>query len=114
MSVARECRPELVSEIEAEVDGMDESRQEVRDSGTLGEIPLVVISRDPIQSDEQWKQMQRELTQLSSRETQIIAKDSGHFIQVDRPDVVIDAIHRVFDDAEKTVVHRTLFISSFY
>jgi pimeloyl-ACP methyl ester carboxylesterase len=101
MSVARECRPELVSEIEAEVDGMDESRQEVRDSGTLGEIPLVVISRDPSQSDEQWKQMQRELTQLSSRGTQIIAKDSGHFIQVDRPDVVVDAIHGVLDEAGK-------------
>jgi pimeloyl-ACP methyl ester carboxylesterase len=115
MCVAQECRPEYLSAVEAEINGMSESFHEVRSSGTLGEIPLVVISHDPqtalgsgvpSQSDRQfqilWTQMQRELTQLSSRGTQFIAKDSGHFIQLERPDVVVDAIHRVFDEAEKT------------
>jgi len=41
--------------------------------------------------------MQNELAQLSSRSTHVIAKNSGHYIQIDRPDLVIEAIHRVVD-----------------
>jgi pimeloyl-ACP methyl ester carboxylesterase len=102
VSAARECRPEFIRAFETELDGISESRDEVRNSGTLGDIPLIVISRDPSQSDQIWDQMQSELTLLSSRGTHIIAKGSGHFVQLDRPDVVVDAIHRVFDEAAKT------------
>jgi pimeloyl-ACP methyl ester carboxylesterase len=114
MVVARECRPEFFGAVEAEMDGANESSREVADSGTLGDIPLIVLSHDPnaalgssvpSASDQQvetvWTQMQRELTQLSSRGTQFVAKGSNHYIQIDRPDVVVDAVHRVFDEAQK-------------
>jgi hypothetical protein len=39
--------------------------------------------------------MQEELAHLSSRGTQVIAKNSSHYIQLDRPDVVIDAVRNV-------------------
>jgi pimeloyl-ACP methyl ester carboxylesterase len=41
--------------------------------------------------------MQEELARLSTRGTQTIAKNSGHYIQLDRPDVVIDAIRKMVD-----------------
>ncbi len=40
--------------------------------------------------------LQDELARLSTRGKRIIVKDTGHFIQLDAPDVVIDAIREVF------------------
>ncbi len=73
----------------------------------LGSLPLVVVSRDmhritkdtygmaPDQyrhNEEVWQLLQKELAVLSSNSKHIIAKRSGHVIQFDRPDVVIEAI----------------------
>ena len=115
MSVARECRFDAFSAVEAEWDAANESSKEVARSGTLGDIPLIVLSHDPqaalgpgvpnpsdLQVEILWTQMQRELVQLSSRGTQAIAKNSAHYIQIDRPDLVIDSIHKVFDEAVGT------------
>jgi hypothetical protein len=38
--------------------------------------------------DEIWDQMQEELKGLSNRSRRIIAKDSGHYIQVERSDLL--------------------------
>ncbi|HEY4383747.1 MAG TPA: hypothetical protein VGN34_04605 [Ktedonobacteraceae bacterium] len=42
-----------------------------------------------------WQQMQRELTQLSSQSRHIIADHSGHMINKDEPEVIIEAIRQV-------------------
>jgi len=36
--------------------------------------------------------MQKELAGLSSNSRQVIAERSGHYIQLDQPDLVIDAV----------------------
>ena len=41
------------------------------------------------------REMQKELVNLSSRGRQIMVKNSGHMIQLDQPEVVIDAIREV-------------------
>jgi hypothetical protein len=41
--------------------------------------------------------MQEELSQLSVSGTRIVAKGSGHYIQDDRPDVVIQAVHEMVE-----------------
>ena len=41
--------------------------------------------------------LQKELASLSTRGTHIIVEDSGHAIQDDRPDVVVDAIRQVVE-----------------
>jgi hypothetical protein len=43
--------------------------------------------------------MQEELSHLSTRGTQTIAKNSAHYIQIDRPDVVIEAVRNVVQHA---------------
>jgi pimeloyl-ACP methyl ester carboxylesterase len=62
-----------------------------RDS--LGGLPLIVLTREDINQDE--REQQKDLLQLSNRAEQTIAVHSGHFIQLERPDLVIDAISKV-------------------
>ena len=76
---------------------------------TLGDIPLIVLShgRDDnfsvsgLSADDQqlaeqaWQQMQAELAQLSPRGEKVVASESGHYIQLDQPQLVIDAIEQV-------------------
>lgn len=47
MSVARECRFDALSAVEAEWDATNESSKEVARSGALDDIPLIVLSHDP-------------------------------------------------------------------
>jgi pimeloyl-ACP methyl ester carboxylesterase len=92
---------------------MEESYDEVRAAPmSLGDKPLVVVSAgsrgvmfphfSQEQSDrfnEAWTESQADLTQRSENAKQIIAEESGHNIQQDDPDLVIDAIRQVVDAA---------------
>jgi hypothetical protein len=78
---------------------------QVRASGLLGNIPMVVVSHDPgaptdnfVKAMEKaWDLAQEELTHLSTNSYRAIVQGSRHNIQLDRPDIVIDAIHKVVD-----------------
>jgi len=60
------------------------------------------MPEDVVQPTEQaWQQMQDELAQLSTKSTHVIAKNSGHYIQLDRPDLVIEAVRGVVDQARQ-------------
>jgi len=63
-------------------------------SHELGDKPLVDVSTDEDRNPDYVK-LQNELLSLSQNSKQIIAEKSGHFIIIDRPDVVIDAIRQV-------------------
>ena len=75
----------------------------LRTCQSLDDLPLAVMSRgrsvrDPakyppglIEEMEQiWRQMQRELTQLSSQSRHIIASKSGHLINEDEPELIVE------------------------
>jgi len=92
---------------EAEFDAFDKSADEGRATGSFGAMPLVVLSHDPKiggrpgvlaaklaeQAEVAWEQMQEELSHLSTNGQRIVAEGSAHYIQFDRPDLVIEAIH---------------------
>ena len=73
----------------------------------LGDLPLIVLSHglpdetsdgfamQESQFEQEWVKMQRELADLSSQGKQIIAQKSGHYIQLDEPELVIDAIREL-------------------
>ena len=74
------------------------------DSHPLGDKPLVDVSAGtappmPPQVAEQWRikytELQTKLLSLSGNSKRLVAENSGHFIIIDRPDVVIDAISQV-------------------
>lgn len=75
----------------------------------LGKMPLIILTREigdypgtdaeKKQLDEDRKRLQADLLTLSSNSKQIIAKTSGHHIQLDDPELVTDAIKQVANAA---------------
>jgi pimeloyl-ACP methyl ester carboxylesterase len=63
-------------------------------SQPLGDRPIVDVSTDEARTPDYVK-LQTDLLSLSENSKEIIAENSGHFVIIDRPDVVIDAISRV-------------------
>jgi len=75
----------------------------------MGDIPLVVISSgrnmsfmaDPAEdahANEVYRALQREMAEESPQGQYLVAANSGHNIQIDQPDIVIDAIRSVVQD----------------
>ena len=64
----------------------------------LGDKPLLDISTDENLGPEYVK-LQNALLSLSQNSKQIVAEKSGHFVIIDRPDVVIEAIRQVAQSA---------------
>ncbi len=76
---------------------------------SFGNLPLIVLTAGPSGSDPNFSEaenqqlsevrriLQSELSELSSDSKQIIAEQSGHYIQSDQPDLVIKAIRDMVD-----------------
>ena len=75
-----------------------ETVSEVRSSRRKLSIPVVVVT-GARGADENWRQLQLDLTSLSERGCLTIARQSGHVVSVDQPEVVVDAIRRVVETA---------------
>jgi pimeloyl-ACP methyl ester carboxylesterase len=114
----RSCDATMLSAVVAEMDGFEESQDEVsNDSKSLGSSAVTVISSDPDKlyidglSPEitrkaagVWAEMQVELTKLSSRSQHLLAKGSTHYVQTDRPDLVISSIHDLVEQCRSATV----------
>jgi pimeloyl-ACP methyl ester carboxylesterase len=70
-------------------------------ANSLRDLPLVVLSGDHHAGP--YADWQRDLTGLSSRGVHLLAGDSGHWIHLDRPELVIGAIREVVAAARSTV-----------
>jgi pimeloyl-ACP methyl ester carboxylesterase len=66
----------------------------------LGSTPLVVVST--LNRHSNYKKLQTELLALSNRSEQLIADQSFHSVEIDQPDVVVDAIRLVVDKARES------------
>jgi pimeloyl-ACP methyl ester carboxylesterase len=99
-----------------ETSSIEESFDENRAAPmSLGDKPLIVLTAGPLpleaitsggfsleqarQIDERHSESQAGLTRRAQNTKQIIAKDSGHYIHVEQPDLVIDAIRQVVEAA---------------
>lgn len=110
---AAECNWRSAREGVAEMKSFPVSAAQTAATGALGDMPLAVLSHDPEKPsselapdlakpmNEAWEKMQEELAHLSTRGTQAIAKNSAHYIQLDRPDLVIDAVRSVVEQARQ-------------
>ncbi len=106
-----QCNFHQAREAVAEMKALPQSASLTAATGPFGDMPLAVLSHDPDKpvnelpadlakpTSEAWEKMQEELAHLSTAGTQSIAKGSSHYIQLDRPDVVIEAIHSVVNQA---------------
>jgi pimeloyl-ACP methyl ester carboxylesterase len=81
-----------------ELSHIRESASEVKSSRRKLTIPVLVITGGR-GADENWRQLQRDQASLSDRGCLMIAEQSGHVVQVDQPEVVVDAIRTVVETA---------------
>ena len=99
---AEACRPEYETSWLGEMDAFEISATEAANT-KFGDLPLLIISQDPdrpkprwpardIAANPIWAGMQESLKGLSTHSRRIIARGSGHKVQLDRPDVIIDAV----------------------
>ena len=86
-----------------------ESARQVRALGRLGDLPLVVIARDPEQlsqraeavvreAGQRHQRSQQDLARFSSNSTYVIAQGSGHGVPQQRPDVVVAGIRKLVEE----------------
>jgi len=82
------------------------SAEEVRNAAALKPLPLIVVSAPGKQSSQAGEanakvhdELQVALSRLLQNTSQIIAEKSGHFVQLDRPELVTDAIRKVVEQA---------------
>jgi pimeloyl-ACP methyl ester carboxylesterase len=108
--------PEMFATMINEFQAQDASFKQVRDMNIKAlKIPLTVIrhgKKDPIvpakgmkpgiedRTERDWQAMQSELAALSENSRLIIAFQSGHYIQLDEPQLVIDAILEMVNRCE--------------
>ncbi len=85
---------------------------EVRRLGPLGDLPLVVISRDAVRpgsnaaAEQRWADFQGNLANLSTNSRHVIASGSGHGVPIDKPNVVISEVHQILDQARRNKLSR--------
>ena len=99
--------PRFVEARTAEQDAIFDSLEQVRAAHitSLGNIPLIVLYRGIVDSptpgltleenQQWWFGLQAELAALSPQGRLVLADQSGHHIQLDQPELVIDAIEHV-------------------
>jgi pimeloyl-ACP methyl ester carboxylesterase len=92
-----------------EFEAAAESDKQLSEAGGLGNLPLTVIrhgipdlfTRLPgsqaEQAEQVWQTLQHELAQLSTNGHLLVAEKSGHGIQLEQPDIVVDAIREMVE-----------------
>lgn len=88
-SQAMERNLQMVTECTSEVGAATKNQ-----ASPLGDKPLIALSQPAS------KALHTELLALSLDSKQVVAADSGHYVMIDRPDVVISAIREVVEAAQ--------------
>ena len=103
--------PLLFETIANEFENWESSSRNIIELGKFPDIPLTVIARDKktsikaftkhgIPSEEAvlyedvWRNLQINLSQMSSKGEMVIAEDSDHDIHIDRPDIILQCLKR--------------------
>lgn len=100
-----QCRPSLFAAIAQEDKSFRQSGNETIHTGPFGALPILIFSEDPEHSppsdippqaaqsvSKVWNEMQEELKNLSTRSRRIVAKGSGHYVQIDRTRLLIEEV----------------------
>jgi pimeloyl-ACP methyl ester carboxylesterase len=107
------CRPKHWLTMAQEILNLDVNSQQVSIANNFGNLPIVNIKANsffkpllwtnfiPLASANQLREtMHQELMQLSTNCTQIQAHNSGHFIWIDEPEIIVTAVGMVLEKIE--------------
>lgn len=98
--------------IAQEFENWDIDSKDIKNIKEFPQIPLVVVARDidlaikewidydipekeAILYENQWRKLQKELSEISKKSRFIIAEGSGHEIYLDRPDIIINSLNTI-------------------
>jgi pimeloyl-ACP methyl ester carboxylesterase len=110
--VLKQAKPEDMVVPSPEGVDFKKSFAQVRAADWHSDIPLIVLTQGRRFNPEDYRvpslapkfqqlhmELQRDLARRSSRGRQIVAEKSGHYIQRDQPELVVDAIRQVVEEA---------------
>jgi len=109
------CEASRIETMIAELEALEDTQAQVRSARAagLGDLPLVVLSHGQPASvpgmpqevnqayESAWQQMHIEIAGMSTRGRRIVAEKSGHMIHHEQPELVVEAIHRVVEQARE-------------
>ena len=84
---AMQTNMEIIPKCSSEADALRKEHPQL-----LGDKPLVNVCSDEIHENADYVKLQADLLRLSKNSKEIVAQNSTHFVIIDRPDVVVDAI----------------------
>jgi pimeloyl-ACP methyl ester carboxylesterase len=108
----RTARPAAKSEF----DSLIESASQVRNAGPLPDVPVVVIAAGAWKGDsasvrETWLKLQSDLCRQAPQCRQVVAEQSGHYVQFDEPEIVVEAILDVIQQERSGASRRSRRVS---
>ncbi len=92
-------RPKPYEAIASQVESLPQSARQVAAGGAHGDIPLVVLSASSPGSDRLMEQ--QTAMRLSSQAKHVLVSGSGHWIQLDQPNLAVEAIREVVESARQ-------------
>ena len=118
LAIAGAFQPQGMTAVVAEAEGMDATMAEAKEATDLGNRPLLVLTalrpmteaeRAPLKMTEAqglamkaiWDTLHVEEARFSSAGRQVRIPDAGHYVQFDRPDLVIAAVREVVDSVRQ-------------
>jgi pimeloyl-ACP methyl ester carboxylesterase len=110
--------PKWLEAIMADQQAAEEILREVgaADVGTMADLPLIVLARGQAETlppqiavtpevaaevERLWRALQAELARRSTRGRLVVAERSGHYIQLDEPDLVVAAVREVVESVRQ-------------
>lgn len=81
----------------SEVKTINENAKKVIDGGTIGSIPLIILTSEKSAEDMIWKKTQMQLKDWSANSKHEIVKNSTHYIHWDKPNVVYERIKELIE-----------------
>jgi pimeloyl-ACP methyl ester carboxylesterase len=97
--------PKFYEALAGQMEAIAQTAEQVAHTAGVGDIPLVVLSASNV--DAVHFAAQQQMARLSRRGKHLVATRSGHWIQLDQPELVVEAIRQVVEQvrAWSVVVH---------
>ncbi|WP_088011559.1 alpha/beta fold hydrolase [Gottfriedia acidiceleris] len=113
-----QINPSLYKAMASEIKEWKKDAEVIKNLGDFPDIPLIVIGRDKdftIKSElktgtplwelrvfeDKWSQLITNQVKLSSKSELLFASNSGHSVFLDRPDLIIECVHRISSEHHK-------------
>lgn len=97
--------PVAIPAVLEELNNIKSLAKEASKINSFGDIPLIVITGTSPKRDAKfqkpWMQMQKELLELSTVSKHMLADKSEHYIQLEQPEIVVQAIQELFNETNK-------------